>query len=86
MSLNLSERQQQVLQCVKDAKAENKRPYTAGVVNRMQKKGHEITEKQCAYDLGVIIRTKGTGVMSFKPTGMRTMWIYNENNAQEANQ
>ena len=45
MSLNLSERQQQVLQCVKDAKAENKRPYTAGVVNRMQKKGHEITEK-----------------------------------------
>jgi hypothetical protein len=37
-------------------------------------------------DLGVIIRTKGTGVMSFKPTGMRTMWIYNEKNAQEANQ
>ncbi|AYA66878.1 hypothetical protein CDG62_00150 (plasmid) [Acinetobacter sp. WCHA55] len=86
MSLKLSERQQQVLQCVKDAKAEKRRPNTASLTVRMKRKGHAITEKQCAYDLGVIIRTKGTGVMSFKPTGMRTMWIYNENNAQEANQ
>ncbi|HRA29285.1 MAG TPA: hypothetical protein PLT61_06995 [Acinetobacter johnsonii] len=86
MSLNLSERQQQVLQCVKDAKAENKLPYTAGVVNRMQKKGHAITEKQCAYDLGVIIRTKGTGVLSFKADSARTVWIYEEKRAQEADQ
>ena len=86
MSLNLSERQQQVLQCVKDAKAENKLPYTAGVVNRMKKKGHEITEKQCAHDLGVIIRTKGTGVLSFKGDNGRTIWIYEEKRAQEANQ
>lgn len=62
MSLNLSERQQQVLQCVKDAKAENKRPYTAGVVNRMQKKGHEITEKQVSdYEL-VLPETRSASV------------------------
>ena len=86
MSLNLSERQQQVLQCVKDAKAEKKRPNTASLTARMKKKGHAITEKQCAYDLGVIIRTKGTGVLSFKADSGRTVWVYEEKRAQEANQ
>ena len=69
-----------------DQEVKASRMLTSAIEYRMQKKGLEITEKQCAYDLGVIIRTKGTGVISFKPTGMRTMWIYDEKNAQEANQ
>ncbi len=32
MNSNLTDRQNQVLQCVKDAKAQGKRPYTKGVV------------------------------------------------------
>lgn len=75
-SLNLSFRQKLVLQCVIDAAKENKQPYTNGVVMRMQKKGHQITEKQCAYDLGVIIRTKGTGVYSMKFDNNPKLWIY----------
>ena len=77
-SSSLSERQINVLQCVKDAKAQGKRPYTKGVVSRMLAKGHEITEKQCAYDLGVIIRIKGTGVFSVRYGSGRTLWIYEE--------
>ncbi|AWL27107.1 hypothetical protein DJ533_00030 (plasmid) [Acinetobacter defluvii] len=76
--VQLSERQQQVLQCVIDAKNEKKRPYTKGVVNRMLKKGHEITEKQCAYDLGVISNTKGTGVISMRIGSNPKLWIYDE--------
>ena len=75
-SLNLSERQKNVLQCVKDAKAEGKRPYTKGIVNRMLAKGHEITDRQCAYDLGVIINTTGSGVFSVRYGSGRTLWIY----------
>jgi len=54
--LNLSERQQAVLQTVIEINKKGKQPYTWQVVNRMEAKGHQITEKQCAYDLGVIIR------------------------------
>ncbi len=39
---------------------------------------HDITEKQCAYDLGVIIRTKGTGVYSMKFDSDPKLWIYEE--------
>lgn len=77
-TLNLSVRQKLVLQCVIDAANENKRPYTCGVVGRMKSKGYEITEKQCAYDLGVIIRTKGTGVYSVKFDSDPKLWIYEE--------
>ncbi|MFX7151969.1 hypothetical protein ABTI32_17925, partial [Acinetobacter baumannii] len=65
-ALNLSERQQAVLQTVIEINKEGKQPYTWQVVRRMEAKGHQITEKQCAYDLSVIIRTKGTGVFSAK--------------------
>ncbi|WP_417212082.1 hypothetical protein [Acinetobacter venetianus] len=82
--MRLSERQKQVLQCVIDAKNEKKRPFTRGVVKRMNDKGHEITEKQCAYDLGVIIRTEGTGVISAKFGSNPTCWIYDEKMAQGA--
>ena len=76
--LNLSDRQKLVLHCVFDAAIENKRPYTGGVVRRMNSKGYDITEKQCAYDLGVIIRTKGTGVYSVKFDSDPKLWIYEE--------
>lgn len=82
-SLNLSERQLQVLQCVKDAKAEGKRPYTRGVVNRMKTKGFEISDRQAAYDLGVIINTDGTGVYSVRYGSGKTLWIYEEPLAKE---
>lgn len=74
--LNLTNRQQQVLQCVMDASLEGARPYTWHIVKRMSAKGHEITEKQCSYDLGVIIRTKGTGVYSMKCDNRPKLWIY----------
>lgn len=80
----LSERQKNVLQCVIDAKKEGKRPFTFGVFKRMVAKGHDITEKQCAYDLGVIIRTKGTGVISAKLGSNPTCWIYDEKTAEGA--
>lgn len=74
--LNLTKRQQQVLQCVIDASLEGARPYTWHIVKRMSAKGHEITEKQCSYDLSVIIRTKGTGVYSMKCDNRPKLWIY----------
>lgn len=77
-NLKLSDRQKLVLQCVIDTANENKQPFTSGVVCRMKAKGHEITEKQCAYDLGVIISTKGTGVFSVRYGSGRTLWIYEE--------
>lgn len=76
--LNLSDRQKQVLQCVIEASKESKKTYTSNIVRRMAAKGHEITEKQCAYDLGVIIRTKGTGVFSVKFDSNPKVWIYEE--------
>ncbi|WP_180162914.1 hypothetical protein [Acinetobacter sp. YH12069] len=78
MISNLTERQSHVLQCVKDAKAQGKRPYTKGVVARMNAKGHDITERQCAHDLGVLIRTKGTGVIGMRLGSRPTLWIYDE--------
>lgn len=83
-SLNLSERQMNVLQCVKDAKAQGKNPYTKGVVSRMLAKGHEITERQCAYDLGVIINTEGTDVFSVRYGSGRTLWIYESQEGKES--
>lgn len=75
---SLSERQKNVLQCVKDAKAEGRRPYTKGIVTRMKAKGFDITDRQAAYDLGVIINTDGTGVFSVRYGSGRTLWIYEE--------
>ncbi len=80
---SLSERQKNVLQCVKDAKAQGKRPYTKGVVARMKAKGFEITDRQAAYDLGVIINTEGTGVFSLRYGSGRTLWIYEEPKVQD---
>ncbi|EJD6059853.1 hypothetical protein ACY2LX_003592 [Acinetobacter baumannii] len=77
-ALNLSERQQAVLQTVIEINKEGHQPYTWQVVRRMESKGHQITEKQCAYDLGVIIRTKGTGVFSAKFDSNPKVWIYEE--------
>ncbi|WP_228301650.1 hypothetical protein [Acinetobacter junii] len=74
--LNLTTRQQQVLQCVMDASLDGIHPYTWHIVKRMSAKGYEITEKQCSYDLGVIIRTKGTGVYSMKCDNRPKLWIY----------
>lgn len=81
--MSLSERQKQVLQCVIDAKNEKKRPFTRGIVKRMIDKGHQITEKQCAYDLGVIIRTKDSGVISAKFGSNPTCWIYEPKTTSE---
>ncbi len=78
MNTNLTERQNNVLQCVKDAKAQGKRPYTKGVVARMKAKGYDITDRQCAHDLGVIIRTKGTGVICMRLGSRPALWIYDE--------
>lgn len=75
-SLNLSDRQKHVLQCVIDAANEKKQPYTSGIVRRMLAKGYEITEKQCAYDLGVIIKAKGTYCYSVKFDSNPKLWIY----------
>lgn len=74
--LNLTNRQLKVLLCVIDASREGVRPYTWQLVKRMAAKGHEITEKQCSYDLSVIIRTKGTGVYSMKCDNRPKLWIY----------
>ena len=49
----------------------------------MLAKGYEITERQCAYDLGVIINTEGTGVFSVRYGAGRTLWIYEAPEAQE---
>ncbi|KAF1026111.1 MAG: hypothetical protein GAK29_01512 [Acinetobacter bereziniae] len=84
-SLNLSDRQKLVLQCVIDAANENKQPFTVGVVRRMKAKGYEITEKQCAYDLGVIIRTKDTHVYSMKFDNNPKLWIYEAPKKTEVN-
>ncbi len=81
--LNLSERQKMVLECVIEANKEGKRPYTRGVVKRMCAKGHDISERQCAYDLGVIIHTQGTGVYSAKFDNNPKLWIYEEAMAED---
>lgn len=81
--LNLSVRQKLVLQCVVDAANEGKRPYTKGVVNRMLLKGYEITERQCAYDLGVIINTHGSHTFSVRYGSKPTLWIYEAPATQE---
>jgi len=78
LSLNLSERQQAVLETVIEINKEGHQPYTCQVARRLGTKGHQITEKQCAYDLGVIIRTKGTGVFSAKLDSNPKIWIYQE--------
>ncbi|ADI91909.1 hypothetical protein [Acinetobacter oleivorans] len=77
-TLNLSQRQQAVLETVIEINKEGHRPYTWQVVRRLGTKGHQITEKQCAYDLSVIIRTKGTGVFSAKLDSNPKIWIYQE--------
>lgn len=78
----LSERQQLVLKCVITLNKEGLKPYAWHVFRRMNKEGHEITEKQCGYDLSVIIRTKGTGVYSMKLDNNPKIWIYQESMAE----
>jgi hypothetical protein len=51
----------------------------------MKAKGHEITEKQCAYDLAVIIRTKDTHVHSMKFDNNPKLWIYEAPKKTEVN-
>ncbi|EXA86089.1 hypothetical protein KWE42_20455 [Acinetobacter pittii] len=77
-TLNLSERQQAVLQTVIEINKKGHQPFAWQVAACMVVKGHQITEKQCAYDLGVIIRTKGTGVFSAKFDSNPKVWIYEE--------
>lgn len=77
-SLNLSDRQKAVLETVIEINKEGQQPYTWQVARRMGTKGHQITEKQCGYDLSVIIRTKGTGVFSVKFDSNPKVWIYEE--------
>ena len=59
--------------------ARNVHPYTCQVAQLMHKKGHSITERQCAYDLGVIIHTEGTGCYSAKCDNNPKIWLYQEN-------
>ncbi len=77
-SLNLSDRQKAVLETVIEINKEGQQPYTWQVARRMGTKGHQITEKQCGYDLSVIIRTKGSGVFSVKFDSNPKVWIYEE--------
>ncbi|MEO9279291.1 hypothetical protein ABFY81_05165 [Acinetobacter sp. WA-87] len=77
-SLNLSDRQKAVLETVIEINKEGQQPYTWQVARRMVSKGHQITEKQCGYDLSVIIRTKGTGVFSVNFDRNPKVWIYEE--------
>ncbi len=77
-SLNLSDRQKAVLETLIEINKEGQQPYTWQVARRMVSKGHQITEKQCGYDLSVIIRTKGTGVFSAKLDSNPKIWIYQE--------
>lgn len=77
-NLNITDRQKQVLQCAIDAKNQGKRPFTRGIWRRMKDKGFDVTERQCSYDLGVLIRTKGSGLFSAKFGSRPTVWIYEE--------
>ncbi|AVI34556.1 hypothetical protein CSB68_0780 [Acinetobacter baumannii] len=49
----------------------------------MKAKGLEISDRQAAYDLGVIINTDGTGVYSARYGSGKTLWIYEEPLAKE---
>jgi len=77
-SLNLTDRQKTVLETVIELNKDGYKPYTWQVAQRLRTKGHKITEKQCAYDLGVIIRTTGTNVFSAKFDSNPKIWIYEE--------
>lgn len=79
----LTERQKIILECVIAMNKEGFKPSTWDVFRRISKLRHEITEKQIAYDLGVIIRTKGTGVYSIKFDNNPKLWIYQESMAEE---
>lgn len=77
--LSLTERQKNVLACVIELNARGVHPYTYQVAARMNKEGHAITERQCAYDLGIIIHTKGSGCYSAKFGNDPKIWLYQEN-------
>ncbi|MGR2670774.1 hypothetical protein [Acinetobacter soli] len=79
----LTERQKIILECVIAMNKEGFKPSTWQIFRRITNQGHEITEKQIAYDLGVIIRTKGTGVYSMKLGSNPKNWIYQESMAEE---
>lgn len=77
--LSLTERQKNVLACVIELNARGVHPYTCQVAQLMNKKNHSITERQCAYDLGIIIHTKGSGCYSAKFGNDPKIWLYQEN-------
>lgn len=76
VAAKLTERQRQVLAVVISLNLQGHKPYTWQIVRRMRSQGHLITDQQCAYDLGVIIRTKGTGVYSMKCDNNPKIWFY----------
>lgn len=78
----LTDRQKIILECVIAMNKEGLKPSTWQVFRRLSNQNHEITEKQIAYDLGVIIRTKGTGVYSIKFDNNPKLWIYQESMAE----
>jgi hypothetical protein len=84
MSMNLTERQQQVLACVMDAHKEGSKPTMRNIVARMVKKDQPITERQCTGDLKVIIYTNGTGVISARYGNSAAIYIYDEGVAKAA--
>lgn len=80
---NLSERQKIILECVIIMNKEGFKPSSWQVFRRLSNQNQQITEKQIAYDLGVIIRTKGTGVYSMKFDNNPKLWIYKEAMAED---
>ena len=75
---SLSDRQKNVLACVIELNGRDVHPYTCQVAQLMNKKGNSITERQCAYDLGIIIRTKGSGCYSAKCDNNPKIWLFDE--------
>lgn len=76
INADLTERQRQVLIVVISLNQQGHKPPTWQIARRIRSKGLSITDQQCAYDLGVIIRTKGTGVYSMKFDNDPKIWIY----------
>jgi hypothetical protein len=84
MTGKLTDRQKNVRECVIELNGRGVQPYTCQVAKLMNKKGHTITERQCAYDLGIIIRTKGGGCYSVKCDNNPKIWIYEAQMAEES--
>lgn len=72
----LTNRQMLVLECVKDAQREGKKPTAKSITTRMVKKGHHISDRQAAYDLNVIIYAKDSGVIAARYGNSPTVYLY----------